>query len=841
MRICLFAYLAGELARWAALGAEEPANLLRNPGFETIKDGRAEDWSAYDRGYARDERVRRSGTASIRCSNSSAEERSGASALIRLDQTSPAPILVTGWSKAEKVSGFANNDYSIYVDLEYMDGTPLWGQTAPFAAGTHDWQRKRVLIVPTKPLRLAHVYALFRHHTGTVWFDDFTASQLSGNAFFDSQPLEPPELKSGETGGWFARDVAADSRILPLGAGENAESVRKLAVRLSDPTASAGGEVISARIEDLSGKPRAITVYYAERFDSKGPIWWNDIRDRAPVGQPPAGPAGERANLTRIGVGATGMISLYPFGCVTAEGKGRMVGIPPSLGPRVARIGYHSGEGLLYVAMDLALTPENLATSDGRGRARAEISVVRSDVDPQWGFRAAAAAYYRLFPQAFERRALAEGIWIPFTDPSKVERVEDFGIAYHEGDNSIAGDDKLGILSFRYTEPMTWWMPMPKGLPRTYDEALALVRRHAEGKDEGNRRWAQALLNSGTFEPGGRFNVEFQNAPWTDGAVWVLNPSPRLPHPPDQWTKGRLSYTKEMGDAMYGSGARGIQDGEYLDSIEGWADVLDFRPESIAHSRSCPTFTMDEPRPVIPTWFSVWDLASTMSDDLHRRGKLLMANATPWRLHAFAPLLDVMGTETNWLPGGEWRPDSDAIFNLRRTLCHQKPYLLLQNTDFEKFGPAEVEKYFQRSLFYGVYPSMFSVDASTRPYWGEPRWYNRDRHLFKKYIPAIQVLSKAGWEPITHARSDHPRVHVERFGTNHLTALNDSGGEAGAEVTVEIHEFWHIPAGASVRAVDLLSGEEVAKVPAALTISFRLTLRPEEARALELVLETGAK
>ena len=36
---------------------------------------------------------------------------------------------------------------------------------------------------------------------------------------------------------------------------------------------------------------------------------------------------------------------------------------------------------------------------------------------------------------------------------------------------------------------------------------------------------------------------------------------------------------------------------------------------------------------------------------IRRRGKLLMANSTPVRCAAFAPLLDVMGIEVNWLTG----------------------------------------------------------------------------------------------------------------------------------------------------------------------------------------------
>src|SRR6185369_16371776 len=107
----------------------------------------------------------------------------------------------------------------------------------------------------------------------------------------------------------------------------------------------------------------------------------------------------------------------------------------------------------------------------------------------------------------------------------------------------------------------------------------------------------------------------------------------------------------------------------------------------------------------------------------------------------------------NWLGSdGQWRPDSDETFNLRRTMSAQKPYLLLMNTDYEKFTSVDVEKYFQRSLFYGVYPSMFSADAATKAYWDNPKWYNRDRPLFRKYIPILKRFSAAGWEPITEAK-----------------------------------------------------------------------------------------
>lgn len=800
--------------------AQAPKSLIADSGFERVGPGG--QWQAFEQGYDVDAGVRHGGTRSIKCVNATVEERRGAAYTVTLNQTAPAPLLVTGWSRAENVGGVADGDYAVYVDLTYQDGTPLWGQTAAFAVGTHGWQRQQVLIMPAKPLKSATIYALFRHHAGTVWFDDFQATALTGNGVFDSQPLAAPRLPAGQRSGWFVRDVVANSPVLPA----DGADARRRGLRLDSAPGGPGQEAKTVR--DLTGRARAVTVYYVERFDATRPVWWNDIRQSAPTGT-----AGERANLTRVGdAGANGLLSLYPFGCVTGQGQGRMIGVPPLLGPRIVRIGYHAGAKLLYVAFDVALTGANRANRDAQGHGAAKVAVCRADVDPAWGFRAAAAAYYKMFPEAFQRRATAEGIWMPFTDPGKIPNIGDFGIAYHEGDNSVASDDALHILSFRYSEPMTWWMPMPKSAPRTYEAALAMVNQALAGTDATQRRWAQALVHSGSEDAQGRYNVQFQNTPWADGAVWTLNPNPSLPHPPGEWTKARLVYDAAEAEKRYGDTSHGALDGEYLDSIEGWADVLDFRPETLVWSPAPPTFATDSHQPTVPTWFSVCALASAMGDDLHRRGKLLMANSTPWRFWAFLPLVDVAGTETNWLaPDGTLRPDADVLFNLRRTLCYHKPYLLLQNTDFDKFDHADVEAYFQRSLFYGVFPSMFSVNAADKPYWENAHWYERDRDLFRKYIPVIKRLSAAGWEPVTDAHSDNASVWLERYGREYLTVLNDAKTEARATITLD-RKTW---GRGSLRATDAVTGQTLADIPADAS-QFTLILPSGETRAVQVAL-----
>ena len=68
-----------------------------------------------------------------------------------LNQTRPEPIVAAAWSKADGVGGSRDSDYSLYLDLVYLDGTPLWGQVAPFNVGTHGWEKVQVTVFPEKP------------------------------------------------------------------------------------------------------------------------------------------------------------------------------------------------------------------------------------------------------------------------------------------------------------------------------------------------------------------------------------------------------------------------------------------------------------------------------------------------------------------------------------------------------------------------------------------------------------------------------------------------------------------------------------------------------------------
>jgi len=91
----------------------------------------------------------------------------------------------------------------------------------------------------------------------------------------------------------------------------------------------------------------------------------------------------------------------------------------------------------------------------------------------------------------------------------------------------------------------------------------------------------------------------------------------------------------------------------------------------------------------------------------------------------------------------------------------------------------------KRCLAYGMFPGFFSHNASQGHYFTRPELYDRDRDLFKKYVPLCKLVAEAGWEPITHAHSHDSRVYVERFGDKFFAILNDSTERRTVTITLE--------------------------------------------------------
>jgi hypothetical protein len=233
---------------------QDTFNVVPNWSFEydLDNDGIPDSWRSYGGGFIYDTAGANawSGRRSIRCSAAGQDSSRGVYTTVRLDQAVAEDLSLSGWSKAANVSGAKNNDYALYVDVTYTDGTPLYGQCAQFSTGTHDWEYSAYTIRPAKPIRQLTVYCLFRNHSGDVWFDHLALRKASAGVRSKADFTAPPA-------GLCARSTAGGVLL-------RYQTVRKGRVRaaIMDPS----GRLVR-RLVDMAQSPGSHTLFWNARND----------------------------------------------------------------------------------------------------------------------------------------------------------------------------------------------------------------------------------------------------------------------------------------------------------------------------------------------------------------------------------------------------------------------------------------------------------------------------------------------------------------------------------------------------------------------------------------------
>ena len=754
----------------------------------------------YERGFTRD------GDEIVVDNGDDAARRAGAVWSLALNQTEARPFTVRTEARCERgPGGTRTRAFSLYVDLVYMDGDHLWGQTADFAPDPQrGWRAGTVTVIPAKPVRSASVYCLYRGLPGRVRFraPAVRIREQADLALFDAQPVALGDLPRHEAG-FLVRDVQrADDGYAPIPVGGEAKGVRLSVVE----TPAADGATYRVTVEDRTGRDRALTLVYAWPLPAGDLVFEEDPRTAVPL----ADNAPQRSDAQAMGCGAGGL-NRWPFGAVSVGGRGFALGIDTAH-PAYFRTAVHPRTRLLFIAFDLGLAPEKRTAAFAFHRFTFT-----------GGFRGALAAYAAREPDAFKTRVPEQGIWMPFRAIKSVENWQDFGFKFKEGNDETAWDDAHGIFTFRYTEPTTWWLSMDKahGTNRfTMADCLAKVESLAAKGDPRARAWRGSVMRD---EDGARVG-RVMDTPWCRGAIWLLSPLPDI--------AGICEYKVKNTEAdfakFYAKPFPVGQDGEYIDSAEGYlTPTLDFNRAVFAASDTPLVFSSDEDhRPALFKGLSMYEYVRRTAARVWPRGRFVMANGVPGRWPWLPAYVDVGGTETQWIDEeGRWRPESHRSLLYKRALSMGKPYCYLQNVDFEKFAYADMENFMRHCVAYGLFPGCFSHNASEGHYFTRPEVYNRDRPLFKKYVPLCKMLSEAGWRPVnTLVASTDARVFVEQFGARYVTVFNS------ARATVKVR----LTAKAGARASEHVEGGEVSFADGVAT----LELAPDAVRVLDFNLNT---
>ncbi len=574
---------------------------------------------------------------------------------------------------------------------------------------------------------------------------------------------------------------------------------------------------INGELETLSGSPSCVTLRIS--FPANGQKWeWFHGLDKStemksglmyfdtiPVHTttPPDG-AFNGKNLSDGGYGdaiGRGTMSFYPLSAVNIDNKGQGMGIDLAI-PVVYRLGAEKERGL-FAEFDVATSP---LTEKFPNRAFFKLSTF--SFDSKWGMRSALEKYYLIYPEAFKKRVVTEGIWLPFTPLRSIPQWEDFGFAFHEtawnakdtkdGQKlpTILSDKGTGVLSFQYTEPWDIQLPiLRKNIP--YDSLVS------DNMIPGEHQ--QYVRNSATEDKNGLLQSRRLETPWFNSG-WAVsittNCNPDLP--------GFNRYQYVVQDEIRPAIKLNV-DGIYFDSMEwNWHHDLNYRNEHFKYTDYPLTFSSGIARPAIWNFTSEFEFMKKISDEMHSQGKLAMGNGHGWNPFA-ASNLDLFGAELSWYYSGDHNTDA---LDFKRAISFQKPivFLLNEGLNDKAFTDAPYsgyELYFEKLMAYGFFPSFFSVDASNDPYWQDKKKIENGRPFFKKYIPIIKLIAAAGWQPVTLASGDVPSVRIERFGKIgdlYFTVRNNGNQDVKCIITPDISE---LKLSGKLSATELVSNQPV--------------------------------
>lgn len=319
---------------------------------------------------------------------------------------------------------------------------------------------------------------------------------------------------------------------------------------------------------------------------------------------------------------------------------------------------------------------------------------------------------------------------------------------------------------------ITKYAPNPPEL--TYVTLLSQLREDAERGD----RCAQSTLVSGVFDKSGTYNLYLGNVTYTAARPFGVNPAPGVSSQGFPGWPSRAEFEMDRLSVYLGwLGAKSTMDGMYFDSMQGWGNVRNYRKEHWCTTRYPLTFDRTNNNAVclLNIWGNV-DWADVVSKKLHAHGQKLIGNDAYFQVWYFMPFVDSAGRELSNYEGGKWQATDDETYIYWRAMSVRRPFWTLMNDPFDETHDPDIalhmEHYFQRSLFYAVFPGMYHAHDGVSPwYWCTPAFYERDRALFTKYMPMIQRLDKAGWEPVPHAKVNPSSIRIERFGNTRAELL----------------------------------------------------------------------
>jgi hypothetical protein len=619
-------------------------------------------------------------------------------------------------------------------------------------SGTSDWTTNDMTIVSGPAAVSAFFKVEIYSGHGTAWIDEIQMLDVFGG--HDPEPFAASTISSG---GGLVQTASADGLTLTARYTNVGDAIE-----------------VAATLVDSTGRDRGVELSFGLPLDIPGWSWeQNPVISRAIA-------AGTRYENLDTSFGAQGH-SLYPFATVRSDQAAVSLAAP--MIAQMNRFTYNLDDGF-RLTWDLGLSSAAVKTP-----SRADVKFWMYTQDTRWRFRAAAEKYMTLAPGSFATAAQGPGgAWVIPAGGGSIETVagsKDFGWGFLEGIHDIGLANANGISVMHYIDPAGYFRLFPGTTTQPkYNQLVAALEQDAAtgtgtiGDGIPRREMGQATVNSSPKDPDGRYQVFANSYFWYGNRlqIYPVSPDPDIPAP-SMWSvatkyslDGRIQWAKDGGDHL---------DGFFLDDLTPtFGAVENHRRDLWAYSDLPLTFSWDTQRVVVLDGFSMAEFCEAFRSEVHDRGLILMGSLTPGVYTWFAPHLDVVGGETR---GAESLERAYA----RRVLGAGRPWSNLF-VPSDKLPPdaAEVLAYLRQALLLGFFPGFNGA------YWSFPEAYERDRHLFRLYIPLIRTVVAAGWRPVHGVTVSEPAVLVERFDDGrgevfYLTAQNTGAATAKPDFTLD--------------------------------------------------------
>ena len=571
---------------------------------------------------------------------------------------------------------------------------------------------------------------------------------------------------------------------------------------------------VRGRIESLQDKDRGVIIQYGLPLDAIGWTWEPTLEKHEKVEK---GRQYENSHIFMSVAGLEDGVKMeaertirptklaYTF-CSSLYGPEKGLSFGHSRGEfRIFNVSHDAEQGVYRIEYAMGLSP------DTKQPNQATFSFILYPTNSQWGYRAALEKYYRIFPQFFEKRVKQEGAVSPFWNPLVLKDCDEFAHVFCWSPRAGAPLLEMGRYTFTYYSPAHLGYTVKGYDPK--DGKLPPMEKRLEALDSYYRRYKgytpNALPDSIPFTQSGEYTVP--------GWSGVMSLEPEL-----AFGKFLLTMMKKRV-----SGSSGV-------AYDGLTGGMNYRREHFKYAdhpllydpvvKSCAVYNL----------FSCLEFIQEMRKEFDTLGgKLAIVNLIPQLVLYGDAFLDITTEECGIDP---------TLIHLgrRRETMYQKPATLAAKQLYELHSREDMERSMRKCLYYGIFPGCFGgmpgIRHSFSNYWEHPEWYNRDRSAWRKYMPLIQDIAHAGWEPVPYARADQGQIGIQRFGRFdkkmvYFTVCNKERLSAECTMTVDASK---LNLTGELLIVDEFTDEDMPFKNDGGTLKIPLTLEAQEIRLISI-------